>query len=55
MLSAETVNGVFLCAESCSTPKGEGHTPTIPEDLGKQTARLLLDEIYRVSHLITNG
>ncbi|KAK3090706.1 hypothetical protein FSP39_013900 [Pinctada imbricata] len=46
-LVAETTSGAFLCAESCSNPKGSDQGPTVPEDLGKQTAKLLLEEIYR--------
>ncbi|KAL5015987.1 hypothetical protein ScPMuIL_005576 [Solemya velum] len=46
-LVAETTNGVFLCAESASKPKGSSQNPTVPEDLGKTAAKLLLEEIYR--------
>ncbi|XP_032829268.1 RNA 3'-terminal phosphate cyclase-like protein isoform X1 [Petromyzon marinus] len=45
-LVAETTEGCFLSAESTSTPGGEG-PPSIPEDLGRDCARLLLEEIYR--------
>lgn len=47
-LVAETVNGTFLGAEVMSTPQGQG-APVLPEDLGKNCAKLLLEEIYRVS------
>lgn len=47
-LVAETTNGVFLCAESTSNPKGSESGVTVPEDLGKNTAILLLQEIYKV-------
>ncbi|XP_050967032.1 RNA 3'-terminal phosphate cyclase-like protein [Labeo rohita] len=45
-LVAETVNGTFLGAEVMSTPQGQG-APVLPEDLGKNCAKLLLEEIYR--------
>ena len=48
-LVAETNNGVFLCAECASNPKGSEDGVTIPEDLGKKASYLLLEEIYRVS------
>ncbi len=47
-LVAETVNGTFLGAEVVSTPQGQGD-PVLPEDLGRDCAKLLLEEIYRVS------
>ncbi|XP_067677958.1 RNA 3'-terminal phosphate cyclase-like protein [Haliotis asinina] len=46
-LVAETLNGAFLCAESTSNEKGSTEGPTVPEDLGRNTAKLLLEEIYR--------
>lgn len=47
-LVAETVNGVFLCAEACSLPKGTmKREPSVPEDIGLEAARNLLEEIYR--------
>ena len=46
-LVAETTNGCFLSAEYTSSPKGSSNGPTIPEDLGKLSAKLLLEEIYR--------
>lgn len=45
---AETVDGTLLGAEMCSTPQGQGE-PVLPEELGKNCAKLLLEEIYRVS------
>lgn len=45
-LVAETLNGCFLSAEMSSTPQGQG-TPVLPEDLGRNCAKLLLEEIYR--------
>lgn len=41
-LSAETTEGVIYSAESVSTTQG-----TLPEDLGRDCANKLLDEIYR--------
>jgi RNA 3'-terminal phosphate cyclase-like protein len=41
-LSAETTDGVVYAAESVATTQG-----TLPEDLGKECANKLLDEIYR--------
>lgn len=46
-LVAETVNGFFLSAEMSSTPQGQGD-PILPEDLGRNCAMLLLEEVYRV-------
>lgn len=49
-LVAETKNDSFLCAEQCSNVKtGPDFVPSIPEEIGKKTAHLLLEEIYRVS------
>ncbi|XP_048874675.1 RNA 3'-terminal phosphate cyclase-like protein isoform X2 [Brienomyrus brachyistius] len=45
-LVAETTNGTFLSAELVSNPQGQG-SPMLPEDLGRNCARLLLEEIYR--------
>lgn len=45
-LVAETLNGCFLSAEMSSTPQGQGE-PILPEDLGRNCAKLLLDEVYR--------
>uniref|UniRef100_A0A8C7JR39 RNA terminal phosphate cyclase-like 1 n=1 Tax=Oncorhynchus kisutch TaxID=8019 RepID=A0A8C7JR39_ONCKI len=45
-LVAETLNGTFLSAEQVSTPQGQGD-PVLPEDLGRNCAKLLLEEIYR--------
>ncbi|XP_045145195.1 RNA 3'-terminal phosphate cyclase-like protein isoform X2 [Echinops telfairi] len=45
-LVAETTNGTFLGAEMASRPQGQG-TAVLPEDLGRDCARLLLEEIYR--------
>ncbi|XP_041080518.1 RNA 3'-terminal phosphate cyclase-like protein [Polyodon spathula] len=45
-LIAETTNGTFLSAEMASNPQGQG-TPILPEELGKNCAKLLLEEIYR--------
>ena len=49
-LVAETTGGSFLAAELMSNPKGQD--PTVPEDLGKNTAKLLMEEIYRVCLLL---
>jgi len=45
-LTAETINGTFLSAEICSNPKGSSDPPSVPEDIGKNAAILLLKEIY---------
>ncbi|XP_066516378.1 RNA 3'-terminal phosphate cyclase-like protein [Hoplias malabaricus] len=45
-LVAETLNGTLLSAELASTPQGKGD-PVLPEELGKNCAKLLLEEIYR--------
>ena len=51
-LVAETTNGAFLTAETCSNPKGSTEPPSVPEDIGKEAATLLLEEIYRVCHKV---
>ncbi|XP_033502878.2 RNA 3'-terminal phosphate cyclase-like protein isoform X1 [Epinephelus lanceolatus] len=45
-LVAETLNGSFLSAEMSSTPQGQGD-PILPEDLGRNCAKLLLEEVHR--------
>ncbi|KAK5620593.1 rRNA-processing endoribonuclease [Crenichthys baileyi] len=45
-LVAETLNGCFLSAEMSSTPQGQGD-PVLPEDLGRNCAKLLAEEVYR--------
>jgi RNA 3'-terminal phosphate cyclase-like protein len=46
ILTAETNEGVMLCAEVCSNPAGSKQV-SVPEDLGKEAATKLLEEIYR--------
>ncbi|XP_034047774.1 RNA 3'-terminal phosphate cyclase-like protein [Thalassophryne amazonica] len=46
MLVAESLNGTILSAEMVSTPQGQGE-PVLPEDLGRNCAKLLLEEIHR--------
>ena len=46
-LVAESTTGAMLSVQTSSTPVGEGQ-PVVPEDLGKQAAEMLLEEIYRV-------
>jgi len=46
-LTAETNTGVFLSAEVCSNPSGSESGPTVPEDLGRLGAKMLLEEVYR--------
>lgn len=46
-LVAETTTGTFLSAELASNPQGQG-AAVLPEDLGRNCAKLLLEEIYRV-------
>ncbi|NP_001089932.1 uncharacterized protein LOC735001 [Xenopus laevis] len=45
-LVAETTEGCFLSAELTSNPQGQGST-VLPEDLGRNCAMLLLEEIYK--------
>ncbi|XP_044898460.1 RNA 3'-terminal phosphate cyclase-like protein isoform X6 [Felis catus] len=45
-LVAETTTGAFLSAELASNPQGQG-AAVLPEDLGQNCAKLLLEEIYR--------
>ncbi|XP_028660773.2 RNA 3'-terminal phosphate cyclase-like protein [Erpetoichthys calabaricus] len=45
-LVAEMTNGSFLSSEMASNPQGQG-SPILPEDLGKNCAKILLEEIYR--------
>lgn len=44
---AESTTGSILSIQTASTPVGEGQS-VVPEDLGKQAAEMLLEEIYRV-------
>ncbi|KAH8287471.1 hypothetical protein KR054_008314 [Drosophila jambulina] len=46
-LVAETTDGVCYAADCCSNTREESDTPSIPEDLGREVAMRLLDEIYR--------
>lgn len=46
-LQAETTEGVYYAAELNSHAKGDGQSPSVPEDLGRQVAMQLLDEIHR--------
>ncbi|XP_016935091.2 probable RNA 3'-terminal phosphate cyclase-like protein [Drosophila suzukii] len=46
-LIAETTDGVCFAADCNSNTREESDTPSIPEDLGKEVAMRLLDEIYR--------
>lgn len=43
----ESTTGSILSIQTASTPVGEGQS-VVPEDLGKQAAEMLLEEIYRV-------
>lgn len=45
-LMAETTEGFVISAELASNPQGKGAS-LLPEDLGKNCAKLLLEEIYR--------
>ncbi|XP_060011027.1 RNA 3'-terminal phosphate cyclase-like protein isoform X1 [Lagenorhynchus albirostris] len=45
-LVAETTNGTFLSAELVSNHQGQG-AAVLPEDLGRNCAKLLLEEIHR--------
>ncbi|XP_043917060.1 RNA 3'-terminal phosphate cyclase-like protein isoform X2 [Protopterus annectens] len=45
-LVAETTAGCFLSAELVSNPQGKGPA-VLPENLGRDCAKLLLEEIYR--------
>ena len=47
-LVAESTTGALLTVQAASPPAGEGKS-VVPEDLGKQSAELLFEEIYRVS------
>jgi len=46
-LTAETTNGVFLSGDAFSPVMTTGSLPCVPEDLGREAAHKLLDEIYR--------
>ncbi|XP_062141080.1 probable RNA 3'-terminal phosphate cyclase-like protein [Drosophila sulfurigaster albostrigata] len=46
-LLAETTDGVCFAADCISNTREESDTPSIPEDLGREAAMRLLDEIYR--------
>uniref|UniRef100_A0A914GYI1 RNA 3'-terminal phosphate cyclase-like protein n=1 Tax=Globodera rostochiensis TaxID=31243 RepID=A0A914GYI1_GLORO len=46
-LTAETTEGVFYHGEAMSRPKGLNEEQIVPEEVGEQAARRLLDEIHR--------
>jgi len=46
ILTAETNTGVTMSAEVCSNPAGSKE-PSVPEEMGIQGAKLLLEEIFR--------
>ncbi|GAB0090259.1 Probable RNA 3'-terminal phosphate cyclase-like protein [Sergentomyia squamirostris] len=46
-LIAETIDGCFYSAETVSNLIKDGSTPSVPEELGQETAQKLLEEIYR--------
>lgn len=46
-LVAQTTTNVCLTAELMSNTAGSGKGPSVPEDLGREAAHLLLEEIYR--------
>ncbi|XP_012264455.1 probable RNA 3'-terminal phosphate cyclase-like protein [Athalia rosae] len=46
-LVAETTSGIFLSGEAFSPLTEKGSLPCVPEDLGREAALHLLDEIYR--------
>lgn len=46
-LVAETTTGIFLSGEAFSPLTQTGSLPCVPEDLGREAALQLLDEIYR--------
>lgn len=46
-LTAETTTGIFLSCDGHSVVPGPGDEPCLPEEVGKATAELLLEEIYR--------
>lgn len=44
---AETTTGVYYTAEAVSNPSGCGKLPSVPEEVGKEAAFLLLEEVFR--------
>ena len=50
-LVAETTEGSFISAEVASNSKGSENGPSIPEDLGLEAAKSLLEEIYKVRNV----
>lgn len=47
VLVAETTEGVVFGAEKVANPKGSSDGPSVPEDIGLDAAKLLMEEIYR--------
>ena len=47
-LVAESTTGVVLAVESMSAERTDSGELTLPEDLGEQTAKMLLEEIWKV-------
>uniref|UniRef100_A0A1B0CQ18 Rna 3'-terminal phosphate cyclase n=1 Tax=Lutzomyia longipalpis TaxID=7200 RepID=A0A1B0CQ18_LUTLO len=46
-LVAETTDGCFYAAETVSNLIKDGSEPSVPEELGRETAQKLLEEIFR--------
>ncbi|CAB0028716.1 unnamed protein product [Trichogramma brassicae] len=46
-LTAETINGIFYSGEAVSPIRDPNAAPCFPQDLGKEAANKLFDEIYR--------
>ncbi|XP_014234900.1 RNA 3'-terminal phosphate cyclase-like protein [Trichogramma pretiosum] len=46
-LTAETINGIFYSGEAVSPIRDPNADPCFPEDIGKEAANKLFDEIYR--------
>lgn len=50
---AETTTGIFLSGEAFSPLTETGSLPCVPEDLGREAALHLLDEIYRYGNEVS--
>ena len=47
-ISAETTEGVFYHGEAMSNPKDSEKSQAVPEEVGEEAAKRLLNEIYKV-------
>ena len=57
MLVSESLNGITHAVEGCQTGSYSetGCQPRLPEDIGRDTALKLIEEIVKVNNLLINA